>query len=114
MGWLSLMFFLLGMSPGFYVPALTNLLSAKGFDSVVVQWAWLAGPIAALVSPLCVGALADNRFSGEKVMGWLGMVSSVLLGAAFYVLDLGCPAWVFLVLMFACAIVSAPLPTQSG
>ena len=109
MGWLSLMFFLLGMSPGFYVPALTNLLSAKGFDSVVVQWAWLAGPIAALVSPLCVGALADNRFSGEKVMGWLGMVSSVLLGAAFYVLDLGCPAWVFLVLMFACAIVSAPM-----
>ncbi|MFC7335738.1 MFS transporter [Haloferula chungangensis] len=109
MGGLGLMFFLLGMSPGFYVPALTNLLSERGFDSMVVQWAWLSGPVAALISPLCVGALADNRFSGEKVMGWLGLISSVLLGGAFLVLDLGCPAWVFLVLMFLCAIISAPM-----
>lgn len=109
MGSLGLMFFLLGMSPGFYVPALTNLLSERGFDSMVVQWAWLSGPVAALVSPLCVGALADNRFSGEKVLGWLGLISSLLLGGAFFVLDLGWPAWVFLVLMFLCAIISAPM-----
>lgn len=109
MGWLGLMFFLLGMSPGFYVPALTNLLTEKGFSSMIIQWAWLAGPVAALVSPLCVGALADNRFAGEKVMAWLGLISSVLLAAAFLVLDLGLPPWMFVVLMFLCAIVSTPM-----
>ena len=48
------MFFLLGMSPGFYVPALTNILIARGLDSVWVQWAWLAGPVASLLSPVSV------------------------------------------------------------
>ncbi len=103
------MFFLLGMSPGFYIPALTNLLSERGFDSMVVQWAWLCGPVAALVSPLCVGALADNRFSGEMVLGWICFIGSALLGGAFLALDLGCSAWVFLVLLFLSAIVSAPM-----
>ncbi|GAA5477678.1 putative nucleoside transporter YegT [Haloferula helveola] len=109
MGWLWLMFFLLGMSPGFYVPALTNILMAKGLDSHQVQWAWLAGPVASLLSPVCVGALADNRFSAERLMGWIGLGSAILLAGAFAVLDVGLSPWWFIALLFASSIVAAPM-----
>jgi nucleoside transporter len=109
MGRLGLMFFLLGMSPGFYIPVLTNLLMSKGFGSDVVQWAWLAAPVAAMLSPVCVGALADNRFAAQKMLGWIGLLSAVLLGAAFLSLQLELPPWVFVSLMFVGAIVSAPM-----
>ena len=103
------MFFLLGMSPGFYVPALTNILIARGLDSVWVQWAWLAGPVASLLSPVSVGALADNRFNAEKLFGWIGLLSAVLLASAFRVLEVGAnPLW-FVVLMFGSSLVAAPM-----
>nr|WP_281375579.1 MFS transporter [Haloferula luteola] len=105
MGWV---FFVIGMSPGFYYPALTNLLTARGLDSHFIQWTWLASPIAALISPVFVGALADNRFSGQKVLGWLSLLSAVLLAIAFRLLDSEVsPIW-FLVFQFASAIVGAP------
>lgn len=102
------MFFVIGMSPGFYYPALTNILTARGLDSAFIQWSWLAGPIAALISPVVVGSLADNRFSGQKVLGWLSILSAVLLAIAFRLLDSDVsPIW-FLVFQFASAIVGAP------
>ena len=97
------------MSPGFYAPALTNILTAKGLGSDWVQWAWLSGPVAALVSPVFIGALADNRFSGEKLLGWIGVISAAFLAASFWVLDHDGPPQLFIALLFGNAIVSAPL-----
>ncbi|GAA5484693.1 putative nucleoside transporter YegT [Haloferula sargassicola] len=102
-------FFLIGMSPGFYYPALTNILTAQGLDSSFVQWTWLAGPLAAMISPVFVGSLADNRFAGQKVLGWLGILSAVLLAASFRVLETDWPKEWFIVLEYASAIVGAPL-----
>ena len=109
MGLMGLMFFLQGMGPGFYIPSLTNLLISKGLSSEMIQWAWLSAPIGALLSPVLVGALADNRFSSERVMGFLGFGSSAMTFAAFYALEHGSPAWVFVVLMFGIAIIFAPM-----
>lgn len=109
MGWLSAMFFLLGMSPGFYVPVLTNILSARGLGSDFVQWAWMAPPLAAILSPVVVGALADNRFAAQRVLAWCGIVSALLLGAAFLALDLGWSPWCFVGLMFVSSVVAAPM-----
>jgi nucleoside transporter len=106
---LWVMFFLLGMSPGFYVPALTNILTERGFDGFWVQWAWLAGPVAALLSPVSVGALADNRFDAEKLFGWIGLLSAALLAAAFRVLEVGGEPWWFIGLMFGSSLVAAPM-----
>lgn len=109
MAWLGLMFFLLGMSPGFYVPALTNLLTAKSLGPDIIRWAWLTGPVAALLSPVCVGALADNRFAAQKVLAWIGIASALLMGLAFLCLELPVSPWVFVALMFASAVVAAPM-----
>ncbi|MEP4076511.1 MFS transporter [Haloferula sp.] len=108
-GLLGLVFFLLGMSPGFYIPALTNILTAKGLGSDFVQWAWMAGPVAALLSPVSVGALADNRFEAQKILGSCGLMGSVVLGAAFVCLEQGYSPWLFIGLKFVSSIVSAPM-----
>lgn len=107
-GWLGLMFFLIGMAPGFFVPTLTNILKSKGYSELWITWVWMALPVASMMSPVCVGALADNRFAAEKILGWIGIAGSVLLAAAFVVLDLGGPPWLFVVLMFVSTITVAP------
>ncbi len=109
MGRLSVMFFLTGMSPGFYVPVLTNILLGAGLDSGQLQWAWLAFPLAAMVSPLWVGALADNRFAAQRLLGWTCIVSALLLAAAFVTLDAGLGPWWFIVLFFVSSAVGAPM-----
>lgn len=106
---LWVMFFLLGMSVGFYVPAMTNILTAQGLGSDVVQWAWLAGPIASLLSPVAVGALADNRFAAQKVLGWAGILSAALVAAAFRCLESSLSPWWFITLLFGSSIIAAPL-----
>jgi nucleoside transporter len=102
-------FFFLGMSPGYYTPALSNILASRGLGSEWVAYAFMAGPIAALVSPLIVGALADNRFAAQKVFAVIGMVSSLLLGSAFAVLDRGGSPYLFIGLLACSSIVAAPM-----
>lgn len=106
---LWVMFFLLGMSMGFYMPALTNIVTAAGLGSDFVQWAWLAGPVAAILSPVAVGALADNRFAAQKVLGWSGVLSALLLWASFRSLEIGVSPWWFVLLLFISSIIAAPL-----
>lgn len=107
-GRLWVAFFLIGMSPGFFYPALTNILTARGLDTTIIQWTWMVGPLASLISPVFVGALADNRVSVQKLLGWIGVISAGLLAAAFRVIEVnGSPA-VFLSLLFASSIVAAP------
>lgn len=108
LGMLGGLFFLLGLSFGFYVPAMTNILVAQGLDSRQIQWAWLATPVGSLLSPLLMGALADNRFAAEKVFGWSGVASALLLGLSFASLDLGFPPSCFLVLLFLSWLAAAP------
>lgn len=106
---LSVMFFLIGMSPGFYVPVLTNILLRAGLDSSELQWAWLAFPLASMISPLWIGALADNRFSAQRLLGWAGLISALLLGAGFLALDAGLSPWWFLILFFASSVIGASM-----
>jgi nucleoside transporter len=109
MGGLWLVFFFLGMSPGYYTPALSNILATRGLGSEWVAYAFMAGPIAAMVSPLIVGSLADNRFAAQKVFAVIGMASSVLLAAAFAALErLGSPH-VFIALLAVASILAAPM-----
>lgn len=86
-------FFLQGMTQGFWVPVLTNLLGARGM-SVWVPWVFTITPMCALISPLMGGALVDQRYSAEKVFGWFSIICSVLLVLTFGALDLGLhPLW---------------------
>jgi nucleoside transporter len=108
-GGLWTVFFFLGMSPGYYTPALSNILASRGLGSEWVAYAFLVGPLAALVSPLIVGSIADNRFPAQKVFAVIGMVSGVLLACAFAALERLNSPYLFLGLFAAASIVAAPM-----
>ena len=105
-------FFLWGMAPGYYTPALPNIIRAKGLGSEWLSLAFLAGPVASMVSPLIVGALADNRFSAQRVVGCIGILSSCFLASAFSVLDRNGPPALFIALLACSSIVAAPMASM--
>ena len=88
-----LVFFLQGMGPGMWMPALTNILGSMGLREWV-PWAFIVSPVCALVSPLIGGALADQRVPANRLFVWSTVVAALGLLAAFRVLEAGWhPLW---------------------
>lgn len=100
-------FFLQGMTPGFWMPALTNILKAHGLGGwVAIVFCVL--PLCGIISPLIGGALADQRMAAERLYGWAAILGSAALLAAFTALGRGMhPAW-FVGLLGAYALFSGP------
>ena len=85
--------FFQGLSTGFWLPALTNILNAHGMGQWV-GWAFAVPPVCALFSPLIGGALADERVSAQKLFAWCSLAGAILLFLAFGALDAGLgPLW---------------------
>jgi len=107
MGILWGVFFLQGMTPGLWFPALTNIFGARGLEAWVPM-AFMVAPVCALISPLVGGALADQRLAADRLFAWSSVVGSVLLVAAFGALSAGWhPLW-FMGLLGAYSLVSGP------
>lgn len=100
-------FFLLTATPGFWVPVLSNVLRARGFEGVAM-WAFFIIPVAAVVSPLLFGARADQRFRAERLLGVIMTGGAVFLFLAFWFLEHGeGPGW-FLFFLGVNALVASP------
>jgi nucleoside transporter len=106
-GWLWLVFFLQGMTPGFWASALTNILQARGLGGWVAL-VFVVPPVCALISPLIGGALADQRMAADRLIAWSSFLGAGGLWAAFAVLDAGWNPWWFVGLLGASSLFSAP------
>jgi MFS family permease len=104
---LWVVFFFQGMTPGFWVPSITNILTEMGL-AWWVALVFLVPPLCALVSPLLGGALADQRVSANRLFVWSTLVGTVALGAAFWSLDAGWHPWWFIGLLAVNSISSGP------
>lgn len=81
------------MTPGFWIPSLTNILTAKGLSSWVTL-VFLVPPFCAMISPLIGGALADQRIAANRLFVWSSIIGMLALGVAFWCLDIGMnPLW---------------------
>ncbi|MEY5020258.1 MAG: hypothetical protein RLZ22_1346 [Verrucomicrobiota bacterium] len=95
-----LVFFLQGMGPGLWLPAITNIFATMGLREWV-PWAFMVPPFCALISPLIGGALADQRVPANRLFVYSSMLAGVALFAAFLILDAGYhPFWFLLLLGF--------------
>ena len=95
------------MIPGFWVPALTNILSAQGLSRWVAL-AFMVGPLGAMISPLLGGALADQRVSANRLYAGSTLLAAVFLALAFGSLQAHCNPWCFLGLLLVYAILAGP------
>lgn len=104
---LWVVFFLQGMTPGFWFPALTNILGERGLAAWVPA-VFVVPPLCALISPLVGGALADQRVAADRLFAWSSVFSAVALWAAFAVLDGGWHPWWFVGLLGIYSLISGP------
>ena len=91
-----------------WYPALPNILKAQGIEWVL-PYAFAVGPLVALFSPLIFGAMADYRFSAQKLVGTLSLVGAGFLGMAFFSLYMGWGAWWYLGFQVVNALLGAPM-----
>lgn len=76
---------------------LSNVLKAHGFEDLV-PYVFACNSIAALLSPLAVGALADQRMAPERVLRILGVGCVAFITLLFYSIEQEWSAgWVLLI-----------------
>jgi MFS family permease len=83
---LALLFFLTAHALGLWSINFSTVLEAYGYAHLVAD-AWATTALAALVSPLIAGALADQRYSTERVLRWLALGAAFWLTLLFYAID---------------------------
>jgi len=106
--WIGIAFFLVLVAPGLWLPALPNILKSRGMEWVI-PFAFAAGPLASLFSPLIFGSMADYRFSAQKLMGSLSLIGAAFLGLAFASLEFGWGPWAYLGFQVLNALIAAPM-----
>lgn len=56
-----------------------NFIKAVGWDDGVVGWAYTVGPLAAIISPLFLGVVADRFFATERVLGVMHLAGAATM-----------------------------------
>ena len=79
---LSVMMFLQFFLWGAWFVTLGPYMAAKGFKGADIGNAYTVAPIAAILSPLFLGIIADRFFASQRVMGALHVLGGVLLALA--------------------------------
>ena len=105
--WLWIVFFFQGMTPGFWLPALTNILKAQGLSSWVAL-VFMVPPVCSIISPLIGGALADQRMAANRLYVWTTLMGAVVLFAAFACLNAHLHPWFFVSLLGLYSLISGP------
>ena len=100
-------FFLHGMTAGFWVPALTNILSAQGLQGWV-PLIFMVPPLCTLVTPLVGGAMVDQRYAADRLYAWSSLGCAVALALAFTALGAGWSPWWFIGLLALHSLLGAP------
>ncbi|MBK1875984.1 nucleoside permease [Pelagicoccus mobilis] len=75
---LSIMMFLQFFIWGSWFVTVGNYMTKEGMASAI-GWAYSVGPLAAIISPLFLGAIADRFFPSEKVLGIVHIIGGLFV-----------------------------------
>jgi MFS family permease len=98
------------MAAGMWVVPLSRILNAHGL-AALAPYAYATSALAAFVSPLIFGAMADRHASPATVLRWLALASAATVALANWSIARGWPAVLVLALIQLYAI--AFVPTNS-
>lgn len=104
---LSALFFLNAHALGMWSVNLSSVLKAHGFENLI-PYIFAGNSIAALVSPLAIGTLADERVQPERILRWLGLGAAFFLCIFFYGIEKQWNPLLILFLGFIHALWSGP------
>jgi MFS family permease len=101
------LFFLQGAASGIWLVPLSALLDAHGLRSIKV-WAFATNALAAFVSPLLFGGMADRSGSPVPVYRGLSFAAAVLASLVGAAMQFHWNSWLVLALIQATALCLAP------
>ncbi len=101
------LFFLQGAALGMWFVPLSTVLGSHGLNQIR-PYAFAASALAAFVSPLFFGAMADRHASPVKVLRWLALATAVTLALVSAAIQFQASAWVVLALIQIHALCSSP------
>ncbi len=93
---------------GMWMVPFGNVLKAHGYEEIIAYCYACAG-VAAFISPMIVGALADQRIAPARLLRWLGCGAALFLALAFYGIDCQLSPLAILVAVQVHAIFYAPI-----
>lgn len=82
-GPLAVLFFLHAAAMAAYTVPLANVLKAHGIHDSAITLAFCTGGVAAFISPMMAGSLADRRVPPERLLAWLCLASAAMLILTF-------------------------------
>ena len=101
------MFFVLGAALGMWLVPLSTVLDAHGLHAIK-PFAFAANGLAAFVSPLIFGALADRHASPVRVLRGLSLANAAAMALASTSIKLHWNPWLVLALIQLHALCSSP------
>ncbi|MBI5774096.1 MAG: MFS transporter [Verrucomicrobia bacterium] len=104
---LVVLFFIQGAALGVWFVPLSTVLDAHGLNGIK-PYAFAASALAAFVSPLIFGAMADRHASPVKVLRGLALATAATMALACTGIQLGWNPWLVLALIQLHALCSSP------
>ncbi len=110
---LTLLFFIQGMAMSTWFVPLGSILDAHGMHGIK-PFAFAATALAAFVSPLMFGAMADRHVAPARVLRWLAVATAVMLTLVSTAIKFHASAWLVLALIQLMTLCNAPMLSISS
>lgn len=107
------LFFIQGAAAAMWLVPLTTVLEGAGL-ALIRPYAYAATGLAAFISPLIFGAMADRHMSPIKVLRGLSMATAVSITIVSGAIQMGLNAWLVLALIQLYCLCAAPLISISS
>ena len=105
---LTVLFFIQGAAMSVWFVPLGNVLDAHGLHAIK-PFAFATGALAAFVSPLMFGAMADRHVPPARVLRWLALATAAMMSIASTAIKFHCSGWLVLALIMLLSLASAPM-----
>ncbi len=105
---LVILFFIQGAAMAIWFVPLGPILDAHGMHDIK-PFAFAASAIAAFISPLMFGAMADRHVPPAKVLRWLASATAVMTAAVAAAIQGGLNPWLVLALIQIFSLAYAPM-----
>ncbi len=110
---LVVLFFIQGVAAAMWLVPLTTVLGAHGL-SALRPYAYAATGLAAFISPLVFGAMADHHASPVKVLRGLALATAISMTVVSIAIQLTWNPWLILGIIQIYSLCAAPLLSMSS
>ena len=105
---LAVLFFLHAQAAGMWGLAMSHVLRTHGLERIV-PYTFACAAVAAMISPLILGSLADQHIPANRLLRWLAVGTALFLGLTSLAIERGWGRWPVLTLLQMQSLCAAPM-----